>query len=406
MLPVVEKNFFKFLVKGKISDINEIEEKANLYELSINKPYYSCAVFQIDFKDLTDQSFLIEDIISSLYGTIRTLFEFENIGYFYIDDNFEIVAIFNFELHYSSSSSYDYVSIITQKIYDLIKESLHPIFAPKVFCGIGNIYNGILSLSSAYNQANLALKRKFFDENDGIYYAWKEKSIYTSMLKEYPFDTENDLLNSILEGNMEQITILLKAYWEEFNILLKQIDPTDVHTIIIQFLNMLERRLNKHGNSLQDLMGISPPFTDYINSMDTLSGLKENINKLVYTVTEKVQIINDKVRTSSFASIQVAQKYIEEHYNEKITLENISEKAFMSPSYFSVQFKKEMGKNFVEYLKEYRIEKAKDLLRVNNLKVYEISEMVGYQNPKYFTDMFKAFTGLTPLEYRQKIITS
>lgn len=129
---------------------------------------------------------------------------------------------------------------------------------------------------------------------------------------------------------------------------------------------------------------------------------EEFIRGIVTTATGNMHNVNENAKTSSYVAVQQAIKYIQEHYSEKITLRQLSDHVFLSPSYFSIQFKKETGKNFVEYLKEYRIEKAKELLRKSCLKVYEISEMVGYQNPKYFTDAFTGYTGLTPLEFRQK----
>jgi len=75
----------------------------------------------------------------------------------------------------------------------------------------------------------------------------------------------------------------------------------------------------------------------------------------------------------------------------------------MSPCYFSVMFKKETGQNFINYLTNIRIEKAKELLRSTNLKSYEIAYQVGYDNPTYFSTVFKKLTGMTPLDYKKDL---
>jgi len=66
-------------------------------------------------------------------------------------------------------------------------------------------------------------------------------------------------------------------------------------------------------------------------------------------------------------------------------------------------FKKETGQNFINYLTNIRIEKAKELLRSTNLKSYEIAYKVGYDNPTYFSTVFKKLTGMTPLDYKKDL---
>ncbi|MCK5128807.1 MAG: response regulator [Clostridiales bacterium] len=91
--------------------------------------------------------------------------------------------------------------------------------------------------------------------------------------------------------------------------------------------------------------------------------------------------------------------YIEENYVEKISLESIAKRYFINPSYFSQIFKSNVNENFSCYLINTRIKKAQELLLLEKFKVYQISEMVGYDNEKYFFQIFKKYTGLTPMEY-------
>ena len=96
-------------------------------------------------------------------------------------------------------------------------------------------------------------------------------------------------------------------------------------------------------------------------------------------------------------------QYIRSNYPKQILLEDVASHVNLHPVYLSRLFKSEIRKTFKSVLTEIRIEKAKKLL-VSNLdnKVYEISELVGYEKPRYFSSLFKNMTGLTPLEYREK----
>jgi len=92
-----------------------------------------------------------------------------------------------------------------------------------------------------------------------------------------------------------------------------------------------------------------------------------------------------------------ARKYIHEHYNRpSLSLAEISDHLGVSPSHFCYQFAKETEQTFKEYLTKVRMEEARKLLMDTQLKVYEVSERVGYLNPEHFSRVFKRFTGLTP----------
>lgn len=101
--------------------------------------------------------------------------------------------------------------------------------------------------------------------------------------------------------------------------------------------------------------------------------------------------------------IRKALNYIEDHYHEDISLESISEVVFLNKNYFSELFKKEVGKSFVQYLTEYRLEKAKLLLTIGGFKGSEVADMTGFQNNSYFISVFKKYEGCTPGEYSDSL---
>ncbi len=94
-------------------------------------------------------------------------------------------------------------------------------------------------------------------------------------------------------------------------------------------------------------------------------------------------------------------RYIDEHYSDKISLGMISRKYFIIPSYFSQLFKSVTHDNFSTYLIKKRIEKAKEMLACQNIKVYQVSVKVGYEDEKHFSRIFKKYEGTSPTEYQQ-----
>lgn len=105
---------------------------------------------------------------------------------------------------------------------------------------------------------------------------------------------------------------------------------------------------------------------------------------------------------SSHRVILELLNYLEEHYHEDIGLGELADKVGMSTAYLSVLFKAEVGTSYVKYLTELRMKKAKKLLQDGH-KVHEVSELIGYNNYRYFCDIFKKHEGMTPNEYKGKV---
>lgn len=95
-------------------------------------------------------------------------------------------------------------------------------------------------------------------------------------------------------------------------------------------------------------------------------------------------------------------QYLDEHYNQDIGLSELADRVGMSTAYLSVLFKTEVGTSYVKYLTDLRIKKAKKLLQ-DGYKVHEVSELVGYNNYRYFCDIFKKHEGMTPNEYKGNV---
>lgn len=100
-------------------------------------------------------------------------------------------------------------------------------------------------------------------------------------------------------------------------------------------------------------------------------------------------------------AIERAIAFIRDNADRDISLEDVAQHVRMSGGYFSSFFKQETGDNFIDYLTRLRIDRAKQLMMSSELRLYEISKLVGYQDVKYFSRLFKRHVGATPAEYRQ-----
>lgn len=143
----------------------------------------------------------------------------------------------------------------------------------------------------------------------------------------------------------------------------------------------------------------SSTFTKYLHEIinsNTLQGLKYFCFN--YILSDNVNEVGNRQVIDEVINI------IHNEYMKNISLESISERVYLSPSYLSFLFKKETGQSFIKYQTNYRIEMAKNLIRTTTLKISLICEMVGYTNVSYFCMIFKNYTGYTPVQYRENII--
>lgn len=98
-----------------------------------------------------------------------------------------------------------------------------------------------------------------------------------------------------------------------------------------------------------------------------------------------------------------ALDFIDKNFTRTITLDDVADHVYLSPTYVSYLFRSEVKMNFINYLTTKRMEKAKELLKNPRLKIYEISTAVGYENSRYFSSIFKKYTGQTPIDYRSSL---
>ncbi|MBP2001521.1 two-component system response regulator YesN [Paenibacillus shirakamiensis] len=108
------------------------------------------------------------------------------------------------------------------------------------------------------------------------------------------------------------------------------------------------------------------------------------------------------LKGSGEKAIEVALEYIQTHYHEDLSLEKVAAVVFLNSAYFSQLFKLKMGQGYKEYVISLRLAQAKQLLLNPKLRLVDISERVGYQDMKHFTQVFRKKFGLTPTEFRQQ----
>lgn len=135
---------------------------------------------------------------------------------------------------------------------------------------------------------------------------------------------------------------------------------------------------------------------EQIMLLETKDEAKSYVRQSVHKIASQMEA---DYKGANHHVISQLLQYINENYDRDIGLTELGELVNMSPTYLSLLFKEEMGKSYVKYMTDLRMTKAKKLL-AEGKKVNEVSTMVGFNNYRYFCDVFKKNTGMTPSEYR------
>lgn len=166
--------------------------------------------------------------------------------------------------------------------------------------------------------------------------------------------------------------------------------------ICYHMLVLLRNEMGGQKEDCQKLRGIT--YED-LAGLPSLKALKEKMQQILEQAFEELERGEKKEYSKAVRDSIV---YMEEHYDQNISLEEICTQIAVSKNYFCYLFKRETGMNLWNYLTLIRLNQARQLLETTDLRSYEIALQVGYDNPSYFSKLFKKQERMTPNEYRKQ----
>lgn len=254
--------------------------------------------------------------------------------------------------------------------------------------GVSCVAPGFGSLRRAYQEADAALKHRFFTQKGEVVYyessGWKLREDDGFGLSR----EDEERFRWLLENGGDGV-----SYLEELR---KR----------VEFAGVTERASRKLYIRILSIITSCYPKTPFFGLGDTpyekllreerLSG----VHDIALEYLAKCQTQNEMLGERSQTYAEQASEIIRECYADDLSLQSVARQINVNPSYLSRVFKQETGANFISFLTMVRIEKAKHLLKVKYLKVYEVADRVGYPNTAYFSKLFRKITGCSPEEYR------
>ncbi|RAU92255.1 helix-turn-helix domain-containing protein [Paenibacillus sp. YN15] len=212
------------------------------------------------------------------------------------------------------------------------------------------------------------------------------------LLAEYVTALE-EFRRAVLEEQTEQVEAFI-AKWLAF-IQYHRFNPVEVKEWLLKIILDIRMRLK----SLQHYQSSYASEVLHHDVME-LTSLGELEAWLRSYMLQAVEWAEQVYQESKNREIMECQRFVSVHWNERITLEDAARHLHLHPNYLSRLFKRETGENFVEFATRVKMDKARELLKLTDKTVEDISFLLGYDNKQYFTKLFKAHTGQLPSAFR------
>nr|WP_276326546.1 response regulator [Paenibacillus antarcticus] len=267
--------------------------------------------------------------------------------------------------------------------------------------GISDIANGFTQWNRLFQQAERLSALSYYNGYDFLFYPEAERPInmQTEDWKEEWSLFKSELLQALKEDNN---TLWKQQMQHGFQRLAESFpsSPDQIKSALSDLIWKAGSLIYQKGMFSEKLNERFPFPFEQVRQLETLEETVQWVEKYLNTLYEELHPKRENSVAMLSPVVAKAKAILEESYYEEILLSNISEIVGVSESYLSKQFAKEIGINFIPFLTNLRIKKAKEGLE-NGLKIYDVAEKVGYVNTEHFSRIFKKVTGLSPLAYRK-----
>lgn len=390
------KNLYcNIILNGIINDtIREKELLDSCMSTGVDfvKGHFCVVFFYVDLlnKDLKKGDFKIVLDYKDIFN-ISGIFELLQKDAFLLCRGKDVVVV-----HYGEDDIFQSVCETWQRIAHRIRSKINDknLF---VHIGIGEEVIGWQGIAKSHAQARKAV----------LINAAKENSVNVASIHDISKQSQDQAI-SVKDGN-ELLRLLIsgdkKAVYNKLDVMMQntnlKTNKESFRYFILEFIAIGIFKLREMGLSV---INRAASIIDISNKMQNAVSLRDMREIFLIWLNEAMDIISESKKRPVEQSVQKAIEYLENHFNERLTLENVSNHIYLSPTYFSTVFKKHTGQSFKNYLAELRMEKAREFLK-NGYMVNETAILIGYSDVKHFGKMFKKYNdGQNPSEYRNRFM--
>ncbi|WP_165972275.1 helix-turn-helix domain-containing protein [Paenibacillus piri] len=388
--PNLRERLLKKLLKGTAGNRHSLHKECAEYQIPVSG---SIVVLITIVENLfKEKRFMLNEgaiVLFAVMNVTQELLVKSPMDGFVVEENEkESVTI----LHFNENIPREQVLEMTRAFAEEIQNAMNQYLSFAVSSGIGGIYSEINRLSDSYKEAQEALQYRIFNESQTIlFYDEIEHSPAHSAFF-YPRQHEKVIIAALSRGEL----IYAEQGLEQFA---RTVRLSESYNTIYQcyhvLLSSIIQALEEEGPGVID--SLEDNWFDQLKARQTAREIYEWFIEIIFPLYQ--QITGDFRKKSVKIAIQKVCKHIRENPGANHSLIESADLIGMSPSYLSRMFKKEVGVSFIEYLMEYKVEKAKQALQDTDLSVMEIADAVGYSE-RNLIRAFQRYVGMSPKQYR------
>jgi two-component system response regulator YesN len=280
-----------------------------------------------------------------------------------------------------------------------LQKNLTDFLKVSVSIGVGSKVS-LSDIDRSYQEALEILSNRFY-YGGGEIFLFSEGGVQDHFSRVSPnfqeqiSDFQQKMSEYIAKCNFSEFVIEVEEWLNAFKE--QELSIQRIHLHAYSFVNMLIKELNAgNDNYVKEHVVLFEKYAEQIEYQETF----EELSTLLTIIIQKiVELMN--AQKPPHKTIEHVMALIKEKYMTNLTLKSIAEEVFISPSHLSTLFRQEMGINFLDCLHQFRIEKAKQLLKEESGKIYIVAKQVGYYDESHFVRMFKKWTGMLPSQYKK-----
>lgn len=357
------------------------------YGVDWSSDYIACISFEITSKNYDSLSTVYfndikKNIIHGFTSYEKSCIQFSNP----IIQN-ELSVFLNFSSTAQSKALAEDISKITVQL-----EPISNKYSVFITISISKIY-GKHDFRRAYLDARDTLKHKFFLGQGIIIFSARMNREQEVTPKSYA-SIESKLKIALDTLDINQCLAILRSLFRDYYFSSPQY-ISEIKENFYKLVKLLSNRI--HGKVSSDKNFLCMGYLPYADKFETLD---EYIKHVEMLYCEMIDILKVNKPSKSTWIIEKAKEYIHENYHMELSVDDVAIYVERNPNYFSHLFAQIEGVPFTEYLNQYRVSLAKNLLVNSSLMSYEVADKVGFNNYRYFTQVFKKMTGMSPTQYR------